>query len=546
MPSQTSIYDELIIDCFAGGGGASTGIELAAGRPVDIAINHDVVAIAMHVANHPHTVHYCENVLDVIPRKVAAGRPVGLLWLSPDCTFFSKARGGKPIRKEGEESRSLAWVAVDWAAQVKPRVIILENVEEFQDWGPLDEGIKPIKERAGETFDEFVCALRSHGYKVEWRELRACDYGAPTIRKRLFLVARCDGSPIAWPAPTHAAPESEAVMSGGLKPWRTAAEIIDWSLPCPSIFATSEEIWERYGVRSVRPLADNTLRRIARGVRKFVIDNPDPFIVKAGRGGTVAPNIMPNNTNNVPTGAADPVPTITTGNRNFLVAPSLTKYHGAKTPHDMRGQSLERPLMTADTSNRYGLVTAFLSKYYGGNYQDNKGNPATDALNTVTAWDHNALVTSHLTVFRNHSDGQGQRRPLNTVMTSSGHFGEVRALLVKYYGQGDGQPVTGPLHTVTAKDRLGLVTVHGQEYAITDIGLRMLTPRELFNAQGFPPDYKIDTGPDGKPMPKNKQIARCGNAVPPPFAEALVRANLPELCGKRIGTMAELRSEMAW
>jgi DNA (cytosine-5)-methyltransferase 1 len=550
---------ELIIDNFAGGGGASTGMELATGRPVDIAVNHDESAIAMHKANHPNTRHFCESVWSIDPREATNGKPVALAWFSPDCKHFSKAKGGRPVNKE---IRGLAWVAVRWAATVHPRVIILENVEEFKTWGPVLDG-KPVKEQAGRTFNSFVRALNRHGYKVDWRELRACDYGAPTIRKRFFLVARCDGQPIRWPEPTHGAPDTEAVKAGRLKPYRTAAEIIDWSLPCPSIFETSEEIWEKYGLRAIRPLADATLRRIARGLRKFVFETPEPFIVdfKYDNGpksakdplrtvtgvngyGLVAPCIMPNNENNVPVGATDPVPTVTTGNRNFLVTPTLIQYHGEQSRREVRGQAVESPLLTADAANRYGLVTAFLSKYFSGGYTGAGIHPG-EPMPTVTAVDHNAVVTSHLTIFRNHCDGQPLAEPFNTVMTSAGHFGEVRAMLVKYYGKGDAQELREPLHTVTAQDRFGIVTIHGEEYAIVDIGLRMLTPRELFNAQGFPPDYIIDVGPQGETITKAAQVARCGNAVPPPFAEALVRANLPELCGPKIGSMEALRKEMA-
>jgi len=513
MPVRVALSKDLTIDSFAGGGGASTGIEAALGRPVDIAINHDPCAIAMHKANHPYTHHYNENVWDVDPREAVKGRPVALLWLSPDCTHFSKAKGGKPVKKE---IRGLAWVSVRWAATVRPRVIILENVEEFKTWGPIENG-QPVKNKAGQTFNSFVNALRKHGYTVDWRELRACDYGAPTIRKRLFLIARCDGQPIMWPEPTHAAPDIDDVKSGRLMPWRTAAEIIDWSLPCPSIFDTSGEIWEKYGIRAIRPLAEATMRRIARGLKKFVIDNPEPFIIDF-------------KFDNQPNGESKPLNTITAVNGYGLVAPSLVKYHGEKSPREVRGQSLEDPLLTADTSNRYGLVTAFMSKYYDGGYKG-AGNALTDPLNTVTAWDHNAVVTSHLTIFRNNSNGQKADEPVNTIMTSAGHFGEVRAFLIKYYGQGSGQSAAEPLHTATSKDRIGLVTVHGEEYAIVDIGLRMLSPRELFNAQGFPPDYIIDIGANGEKISKAVQVARCGNAVPPPFAEALTRANLPELCG---------------
>jgi DNA (cytosine-5)-methyltransferase 1 len=602
MPKQISLFDELIIDNFAGGGGASTGIELATGRPVDIAINHDPAAIAMHRVNHPHTAHYCESVWDVDPRKVTKGKPVGLVWLSPDCKHFSKAKGGKPVDKT---IRGLAWVAVRWAATVRPRVIILENVEEFKTWGPVKDG-QPIKELSGRTFDRFVGALRRYGYIVDWRELRACDYGAPTIRKRLFLVARCDGHPIVWPKPTHSDPKSEAVRSGALKPWRTAAEIIDWTLPCPSIFDTAEEIWGKYGVRAIRPLAEATLRRIARGMMKFVVDNPEPFIVdfkfdnkpqttddplrtilSVNHFGIVTPVITQCHSRfgkDEYSQVNEPLKTILTRTEWGIVTPTLIQYHGEQTQTETRGQPVDKPLLTADAANRYGLVAAtliqtgygeapsqqprvpgiekplgtavsgvkhaaavaFLSKYYSGGH-DGKGNAVTEPLNTITAIDHNALVTSHLTIFRNgYSRGcQSNDEPLNTITAAPGHFGEVRAFLVKYYGQGDGQPLPEPMHTVTGRDRFGLVTIHGETYAITDIGLRMLTPRELFNAQGFPPDYVIDTGPDGKPISKSDQVARCGNAVPPPFAEALVRANLPEMCGVKLGTMAALRREMA-
>lgn len=402
---------ELIVDNFAGGGGASTGIELATGRSVDIAINHDPAAIAMHRANHPTTKHYCENVWDVDPVEACAGCPVGLAWFSPDCKHFSKAKGGKPVEKA---IRGLAWVAIRWAKLVRPRVIILENVEEFTTWGPLI-GNRPDPTRKGQTFRRFVHALKRYGYRVEWNELRACDYGAPTIRKRFFLIARCDGLPIVWPEPTHGDPSTLFVASGILHPWRTAAEIIDWTIPCPSIYDRK------------KPLCENTMRRIARGLRKFVLEHPQPYIV------------------------------------DDHIAPFLIQYHTEQSGKEVRGQAVDKPLMTADSSNRYGLVTA---------------------------------------------------------------------LLIKYYGQGEGQSLREPLHTITAKDRFGLVIVRGEPYQIIDIGLRMLTPRELFRAQGFPEDYIIDRDADGKHYPKSAQVARCGNAVPPPFAEALVRANLPEMCGE--------------
>jgi len=528
---------ELFVDNFAGGGGASTGIEMATGRSVDIAINHDPAAIAMHQANHPETEHYCESVWDVDPRKVTAGRPVGLCWLSPDCKHFSKAKGGKPRDKN---IRGLAWVALRWAATVRPRVIILENVEEFVTWGPLTPDGYPNPKQKGRTFRSFVNALRRHGYAVEWRELRACDYGAPTIRKRLFLIARCDGRPIVWPEPTHGDPQSPEVKAGRLKPWRTAAEIIDWSIPCPSIFERA------------RPLAENTLRRIARGIQRFVIDNPKPFVIKFQQNSIGQPLNRPLDT--VMAGAArfrlvtpyiarigqtgfgadrlqyeaeKPLTTITTKAEHLLIAPFLTQYHSYDD--SARGQTLDRPLLTQDTSNRYGLVAAFIAKHYGGM----TGVGADTPLPTTTMrGTQNQLVTSHLVKLRGTcADGQPVTEPMPTITAGGLHVGEVRAFLLKYYGSADnGQQLDEPLHTITTKDRFGLVTIEGVEYQIVDIGMRMLEPHELFAAQGFPLNYIIDRDANGKSYPKSAQVARCGNSVPPPFAEALVRANLPEMC----------------
>jgi len=524
MTAQINIFDGLVVDNFAGGGGASTGIELALGRPVDIAINHDKDAISMHIANHPYTKHYCESVWDIDPRKATAGQSVTLAWFSPDCKHFSKARGGKPVDKY---IRCLAWVAVRWAATVRPRVIIVENVEEFKTWGPLNAQGQPDKRHIGKTFNSFVNALRRYGYDVDWRELRACDYGAPTIRKRFFLLARCDGRAIVWPTPTHG-------IKGRLKPYRTAAEIIDWSLPCPSIFDTSDEIRAKYGINAVRPLAEATLRRIARGLQKFVIDNPKPFIVSIGQTGFSADRSRP---------ITAPLNTIVSKAEQCLIAPRLIQYHDEGKWGGARGQAVNDPILTVDTGNRHGLVMAFLSKYYSG--PGTKSNSAAAPLSTVTAFDHNALVTSHVVKFKGDNYGHPTDEPLQTITANGYHFGEVRAFLTKYYGITDGQNMADPVHTVTAKDRLGLVMVHGQEYAIADIGLRMLTPKELYNAQGFPPDYVIDIGAGGKPMTKAAQVARCGNSVCPPIAEALVRANLPEQCGARFETMRDLTLQMA-
>lgn len=453
------INGELIVDNFAGGGGASTGIELATGYSVDIAINHDPEAIRMHKANHPNTKHYCEDVWQVDPVKACNGHPVGLAWFSPDCKHFSKAKGGKPKDKF---IRGLAWVACRWAGLVRPRVIMLENVEEFKTWGPLNRGHHPIKAKQGKTFEKFVSQLTELGYEVQFRELVAADYGAPTMRKRFFLIARCDGKPIVWPEPTHAPADSEEVKAGLLKPYVGAYTQLDFSLPCPSIFDTSEEIKEKYGIRAVRPLAHKTMERIARGLKKFVIECKDPFVIQ--------------------------------NERMDMQAQTIIQYHSETSKDEVRGQTIEDPIMTVDGSNRYGLVTSFLSKFYKTGI------------------------------------GQDEREPLHTVTTSAGHFGEVRAFMIKYYGDATGQDIKNPLDTVTTKDRFGLVTIKGVDYQIVDIGLRMLEPRELYGCQGFPEDYIIDHDYTGKTYPRSEQVRRCGNAVCPPIPAALVRANLPELC----------------
>lgn len=581
------IHGELIVDNFAGGGGASTGIEMATGYSVDIAINHDPEAIKMHKANHPNTKHYCENVWAIDPVKACNGHPVGLAWFSPDCKHFSKAKGGKPKDKN---IRGLAWVALRWAGLVRPRVIMLENVEEFKTWGPLNRGHHPIKEKQGKTFERFVQQLRNLGYEVEFRELIAADYGAPTMRKRFFMVARCDGKPIVWPEPTHGPADSEAVKVGLLKPYVGAYTQIDFSRPCPSIFDTSEEIKEKYGIRAVRPLAQKTMDRIARGFKKFILDNPEPFIIQCNHGGERRPNdirepmptitgkhgygivepymvqigqtgftkdrskdvreplttivsknehcliepmlapYMGTNTTNHPGGnCKDPIHTITTGNQQCLISPTLIQYHSETSKDGVRGQTIKDPIMTVDSSNRYGLVASFLHKYYDGGYKG-AGETVENPLPTVTAWDHNSVVTANLIQMNNHCDGKDIRQPLPTITAGDGHFGEVRAFLIKYYGQGTGQDIKDPLDTVTAQDRFGLVTINGTDYQIVDIGLRMLEPRELYGCQGFPDDYIIDHDYTGRTYPRSEQVRRCGNAVCPPIPAALVRANLPELC----------------
>lgn len=541
-PQPSFNFGGLVIDNFAGGGGASTGIEMALGRPVDIAINHDPDAIAMHEINHPHTKHYCESVWEVDPREITGGRPVDLCWFSPDCKHFSKAKGGKPVKKE---IRGLAWVAIRYAATVRPRVIMLENVEEFVTWGPLAEG-RPCPKNKGRTFNSFVNALRRHGYQVEWRELRANQFGAATIRKRLFLIARCDGLPIVWPEPTHLPIGSPEVKAKQAKPQRLAADIIDWSLPCPSIFTRK------------RPLAENTLRRIARGIQRYVIESADPFIVSyyGTKNGKDLRSLS----------VDEPLRTQTTENRFAVVAPIITKFRT-----NDRGTSVEEPLPTV-TANSFikrpggaapiGLVAAFLAKHYGGNYKG-PGAALDEPAPTVTTVDHNALVLAHiqrdfgasvghaadeplgtvtaggggksalvassLIKLRGTSrDGQPATEPLHTVTASGNHLGEVRAFLLKYYEHGTGQSLTDPLHTITTKDRLGLVMVKGEPYQIVDIGMRMLEPHELYAAQGFPADYIHNRTLTNPKLPKDAQVRMCGNSVCPPVAAALVRANLVE------------------
>lgn len=545
------INGELIVDNFAGGGGASTGIELATGKSVDIAINHDPEAIRMHKANHPNTKHYCEDVWQVDPVKACKGHPVGLAWFSPDCKHFSKAKGGKPKDKF---IRGLAWVACRWAGLVRPRVIMLENVEEFKTWGPLNRGHHPIKAKQGKTFGKFVQQLQNLGYEVQFRELVAANYGAPTMRKRFFMIARCDGNPILWPEPTHAPRDSEEVKAGLLKPYVGAYTQIDFSRPCPSIFDTSQEIKEKYGIRAVRPLAPKTMERIARGLKKFVLDNPEPFIIQCNHGGKRRPNdirepmptitgkhgygiveptltpYMGTNTTNHPGGnCKDPIHTITTGNQQCLITPTLIQYHSETAKGEVRGQTIEDPIMTVDGSNRYGLVTSFLHKYYDGGYKG-AGDSIKNPLPTVTAWDHNSLITANLIQMNNHCDGKDIRQPLPTITAGDGHFGEVRAFLIKYYGDATGQDIKNPLDTITSRDRFGLVTIDGTDYQIVDIGLRMLEPRELYGCQGFPEDYIIDHDFEGHTYPRSEQVRRCGNSVCPPLPAAMVRSNLPELC----------------
>ncbi len=716
---------ELLVDNFAGGGGASTGIEMAFGRPVDVAINHDGEALAMHEANHPTTRHYREDVFTVHPGFVTQQQPIGLAWFSPDCKHHSKAKGGKPREKK---IRGLAWVCLKWGTFQMPRAIAIENVEEFQDWGPINDEGKPIKEEKGRTFRAFIDALttgldRDHpdmpeifealgadfpmdrlyaglGYKVEWRILRACDYGTPTIRKRLFIFARRDGLPIVWPEPTHGDPKSAAVKAGKLLPYRTAAECIDWSIPCPSIFERA------------RPLKEATLRRIAKGIMKFVVNSSDPFIVKfsenstgqdlddplhtvmagAPRFGLVMPSVMhmTHQGSDRNGSSAEPLPTVTGAHRGeqALVAAHVTKFrtgstgsdmaeplhtvtaggdskrpagaahamgvvqaklapfitehanasnqrvmaadeplrtqcaevkgghfavvsatlvdaaHGEQSPagvkrwgtgaHDIekpvgtvtasggnqalvsatlvqtgygerpgqapRAPGLDKPLGTVVAGGgKHALVSAMLAKHYGGvvgtgvnvpfgtvttsdhhsvvtanlvHYNAEKragevrASGIEEPLKTQTTENRHAVVTSHLVKLRNNQFGQAVEEPAPTLTAGGGHVGEVRAFLIKYYRDGGQlQGCDEALHTIPTKERFGLVTVQGEEYQIVDIGMRMLTPRELARAQGFPDDYILDPIVNGKPLSKTAQVRMIGNSVCPPLARALLTAN---------------------
>lgn len=570
--AQISMWEEKIVDSFAGGGGASTGIELATGRVVDIAINHDPDAILMHKTNHPHTVHYQASVWDVDPLEVTGGSPVGLLWASPDCKHFSKAKGGKPVDKN---IRGLAWIVLRWAGTVQPRVVILENVEEFQTWGPVRRG-HPVKAKAGQTFRRFIDQLEGLGYAVEWRELVAADYGAPTTRKRFFLIARRDGRPIVWPEPTHAPADSPEVLEGRKKPWRSAAEIIDWSLPCPSIFDTREEIREKYGLSAQRPLRPNTMRRVARGVDKFVVKSANPFLVAVNHAGefrgqeiedplqtitakhgygVVSPAIAPwtvtNTTNSTGHPVNEPIDTARTGGGGgqMFLGVSLIQYHTEQSEH-VRGQEIIGPIMTIDAANRYGLTAASLVKYYGS---DQHGQNIQAPLHTVTAKDREGLATAHLVKMKGTNLGGPATEPVQTITAGGGHHGVVTTQITRAEPGADLRhwpEIRELLNTYCGYD-LGpedviLFQIGGAWYFMADIGLRMLTPRELYRANGFPDDYKIERDYTGQTYGKSKQVARCGNAVPPPFATALVRANLPEWCaGVEINTMEELEKAVA-
>lgn len=625
----------MIIDSFAGGGGASTGIHMALGRSPDIAINHSADALALHAANHPDTLHLDSNIWDVDPRSVTKGRRVGLLWASPDCKHFSKAKGGAP---KDRNIRDLAWVIVRWMDEVRPDVVTMENVEEFRTWGPIDNEGQPIPEFIGHTFDDWCRRIKRAGYRMQWRELRGCDYGAPTIRKRFFMIARRDGLPIVWPKPTHGDPNSAEVKRGKLKPWRTAAECIDWSIPCPSIFDTAPEIMAKHGLRAIRPLAPNTLARIARGMKRYVIEAERPFLVEIGYG--EHPGQAPRAQD-----IAAPLATVVAGSvKHALIAPALATFYGHGDGRGIRSADLSQPLRTVTTENRHALIAPVLTyAQHGGAVLD-----MTDPMHTICAsrkdqnavilphllslkgtarrdmpitaphptvlagGGHSALIAPHIMTMRNsgkpfngadepthtitaggaglstvaaflaqhHTGATGHdlRDPLSTIAATGSHQMPVAAWFAKYYGTGDGARTDEPLHTITTKDRMGhmqaalqappfqpeheararavadflreqgawdggefaTLNINGETYVVVDIGMRMLTPRELFNAQGFPPDYQIDghwVEIDGdwtfKPIPKNVQVSCCGNSVCPDLARAIIAVNCPHLIADR-------------
>ena len=567
MSAQINLLDEIIVDNFAGGGGASTGIELATGRPVTIAINHDPDAILMHKTNHPYTEHIQASVWDVDPRQVCAGRKVGLAWFSPDCKHFSKAKGAALVDRN---IRGLAWIVLRWAGLVRPRVIILENVEEFVTWGPVRKG-KPVKKKSGQTFRQWKQQLVDLGYAVDHWEIVAADYGAPTTRKRFVLIARCDGKPIVWPKRTHAPRDSAEIKSGKLLPWVSAAEIIDWNIPSYSIFASKKELKEKYGVNAVRPLAENTMRRIIRGVDKFTIRSGNPFIVECNHGGDghtrniqaplntftrkytggicepiMAPFTFSNTGGSVGADARNPVHTIRTSGGQILAAANLIQYHTEQT-ESARANGTEMPMPTVDASNRYAITTAQLVEYFG------TGRPidVSVPLHTVTSRDREALACAHVVEFKGQDIGQTVKKPLRTITASAGEFAACHAVLAKAVGQDLAHwPKIRSLLNEHCGYSMGdddvlLLRIGGVYYFIADILLRMLTPRELYRAMGFPPDYIIDRDYTGKEYGKTKQVARCGNAVCPPMATALVRANLPEMCGCELHTMAALNENIA-
>ncbi len=625
----------LIIDSFAGGGGASTGIELALSRSPDIAVNHNPAALALHAANHPETLHLSENVYKVDPLDYLRRRHVGLAWFSPDCKHFSKAKGGKPVERN---IRDLCWIIPGWIERIqksggKVDVVIMENVEEFKDYGPLmqtDRGLMPDPARKGETFKDWCKKLRKLGGKIEFRELRACDYGAPTIRKRLFVIVRFDGKPIVWPEPTHGKPTDADVIAGRKLAWRTAAECIDWSLPCPSIFDTTADVFEKHGLRAVRPLADATMSRVARGMKRYVLDADRPFLVSmkgsdrrlrsiddphptilagGGHSTLISPSIQRFNTGATGSAMDEPISTITAN--SFIKRPGGAAPIGMIAPHLMTMRNAGKPFngadepthtitaggaglsvvapviaaaqhggsvrsaedphhtITASKKDQNQVAVAFMAQHNGDPRKDGTnaarpGRPADEPLATVTATGaQQGVVSAFVSRQFGASIGHGIEEPSATITAGVNKSALVAPYMQKYYGTGDGARYDEPGHTVTVKDRFGHIeagisappfsvdqeararqvadfmrehgfwderefvtlTIGAETFVIVDIGMRMLTPRELYNAQGFPVDYRIDEDADGNAFPKSVQVSCVGNSVSPPVARALVAAN---------------------
>lgn len=517
---------EVVVVNFCGIGGSCEGLKNAMKRPPTHAINHNPVAIGLHRRNLPHTHHHLQDVWSVNPADLAGGRKIAVAWFSPDCTHFSRAKGGKP--KE-QKIRDLAWVTEGYAAlpeHEKPRIIFLENVAEFMTWGPLDDAGQPIKARAGETFRAFIAMLEGHGYQVEYRVLTASDYGAPTSRKRFFLIARSDGEAIHWPEPTHGNPKSKAVQDGKLLPWRTAADCIDWNIPAPSVFSRIDPVKGK----PMKPLAKNTMLRIARGLKKFVKECGKPFIVPEGDAAAFLTNKQFGNESR---SVDAPLATITTNhNKQELVTANLVHFYGVKSSTEVRGQSLDTPLKTQTTENRHGLVTASLIKHYGGGYTG-AGSAADAPISTITAHDHNGLLLSNLIRFNGTNDAGPCDKPLGTLTTKE-RFGLSVAALAKRCGPHVTDAYELMLayapECLTERDhaaRAVFVEVDGEEYVIADVYMRMLTPRELARGQSFSDDYVLEFTADGKPVTKTDQVAGIGNSVPPIMAEVLCRANLP-------------------
>lgn len=614
--------EEIVVDFFCGGGGAGTGLEMGLGRAVTVAKNHSPAAISMHTVNHPHAKHFTTDVFEGDPDTECGGRAVGWFHMSPDCTHHSQAAGGQPRKRE---IRNLSWIGLKWAGMKQPRVISLENVKQILQWGPLvakrckstgrvtklggviaepgevvpvsEQFLVPDPKRRGQTWAVFVAELQRLGYAVEWRVIKACDFGAPTSRERLFMIARCDGQPIVWPEPTHAKNPAK-----GQQKWRTAAECIDWTIPSKSIFGRKKD------------LAPATLRRVAKGMRKFVLDAANPFIVpianwsgeivqsadeplrtvtsypKGGAFSIVSPTLVQTGYGEragqaprVP-GLDQPLGTVVAGGvKHAIAAAHLVKFRFAD-----EGKALDEPLPTITSGGNYkrpagaahamGISTVFMAQMNGG-FNTTAAKSIDDPMTTVTnTGSQQQLVTANLVHLRGNCDARDLNDPLHTISAGGTHHGlmtaflerqfgasvgqgldepaptitaggggksslvelqlspeveagalRVASFLISYYGTSYAGDITAPAPTITTRDRLALVTVtiKGTPYVIVDICLRMLQPAELYKAQGFPSDYIISHGADGKPFTKTQQVHMCGNSVSPPPMAALAAANNP-------------------